>query len=307
MTMTLTKEDVAAAYRAILGREPESEAAIIAHLGHTTLAELVNALFSSPERQSQELRPRERPKRINFFAYERCCAENIPFPDIPVFLAEYYGQCGEDLIVSALLRAWSRNQKFDLTGATYLEIGGNHPIATSASYLLNQTFGMRGVIVEANPALVPALQKTRSSDKIIHGAVQTADVDTVSLSVSKLSELSSLDPSFVTDWAAGSVGESQKISVPALRVNEIIRTYLDGKAPHFLSVDIEGLDLQVLRDLDLKKYRPVVIQAEPSEHHIPGNTNEMIAFLSENGYSLVAETPVNLIFTADEFFAKRNI
>lgn len=304
--MILTKEDVAAAYRAILGREPESEAAINAHLGHRTLADLVNALFSSPERQSKELRSREQ-KRINSFAYERCCAESVPFPDIPVFLAEHYGQCAEDLIVSALLRAWSRNQKFDLAGATYLEIGGNHPIATSASYLLNQTFGMKGVIVEANPALVPALKKTRISDKILHGAVQTEDMNTVLLSVSRLSELSSLDQSFVMEWAAGAVGESQKISVPALRINEIIHNYLDGEAPHFLSIDIEGLDLPVLRDLDLKKYRPVVIQAEPSEHHIPGNAEDMVIFLSENGYFLVAETPVNLIFAAEEFFDKRAI
>ncbi|HUO22889.1 MAG TPA: TylF/MycF/NovP-related O-methyltransferase [Caulobacteraceae bacterium] len=45
----LTREDVTAAYRAILGREPESEAAIEAHMGHRTAAQLINALFESLE------------------------------------------------------------------------------------------------------------------------------------------------------------------------------------------------------------------------------------------------------------------
>ena len=96
------------------------------------------------------------------------------------------------------------------------------------------------------------------------------------------------------------MGERRQIEVPALRINRIIESHFGGKAPHFLSIDIESLDLPVLRDLDFEKFRPIVIQAEPSEHHRPGNTDEMIAFMLENNYVLVAKTEVNLIFIASE-------
>lgn len=242
----------------------------------------------------------ERPKRLNDFVYETCRALDIPYPDIPVYLTEQYGQCAEDLIVSALLQAWSRKQDFNLANATYLEIGGNHPVATSASFLLHRIYGMRGVVIEANPDLLPALKQVRDFDQIVFGAMQAEDVQTVMLSVSNLSELSSLDPSFVLNWAGGGVGERRQIEVPALRINAIIENYFGGVAPNFLSIDIESLDLPVLKDLDLHRFRPVVIQAEPSDHHCPGNTGHMIDFMRDKNYALIAQTPVNLIFMSVE-------
>ncbi|HUO22888.1 MAG TPA: FkbM family methyltransferase [Caulobacteraceae bacterium] len=243
-------------------------------------------------------------RKLNEFVYDQCGALGLPDPDIPVFLVEQYGQCAEDLIVRALLEAWASKQGVDLTKATYLEIGGNHPVATSASFLLHRALGMSGVVIEANPDLVPALTRVRNFDQVVFGAMQAEDVDTVMLSVSYLSELSSLDPSFVQNWAGGSVGERGQVEVPALRINTVIDRYFGGVAPQFLSIDIESLDLPVMQDLDFARFRPVVIQAEPSDHHCPGNTQAMIDFMRGKDYVLVAKTPVNLIFMAAEALAQ---
>jgi hypothetical protein len=43
-------------------------------------------------------------------------------------------------------------------------------------------------------------------------------------------------------------------------------------------------------------YRPHIITIEPSEHIVPGTTSEIISFLKEKEYRLVAQNYVNLIF-----------
>lgn len=142
-------------------------------------------------------------RRANIFVYDECISQDVSFPDLPVFLSEHYGQCGEDIIVASLLVAWSERAGIALSSLRYLEVGGNHPIATSATFLLNRQFAMRGVIAEANPALIEDLKRVRRSDVILHGAVQTEpQKKAVSFSISNQSELSSLDRSFWPGVAA---------------------------------------------------------------------------------------------------------
>lgn len=232
----------------------------------------------------------------NNYVYEACVERDVAYPDGHVPAVELYGQAGEDLMVLALLEARALLEAADLAQARYLEIGGNHPFALSPTYLLSRRLGMRGVIVEANPDLIDDLVRGRPGDVVVHGAVQIEDVRSVVLSVSRSSALSSLDRSFVQNWAGGTVGEASLVEVPALRVNDLVEEHLDGQAPVFLSVDVEGLDLQLLADFDFAKYRPWVVQAEPSDDHLPGNTDRMIDLMRANGYALLAKTWVNLLF-----------
>ncbi len=233
---------------------------------------------------------------LNGFVYNSCLRQMIRRPDNPVRPVELYGQLGEDLIVTALIEA--RGIGDDLTRKSYLEIGGNHPFATSATFLLSKKLGMRGVIVEANPDLIPDLKKGRPNDIILHGAVQDQDIRTVKLFISKLSEISSLDQAFMLRLAQRSNALARVAEVPALRVNQIVRDYLNNEAPCFLSIDVEGLDLQILKDFDFERYRPWLVQIEylDNRQQASSNANEIIEYMHSVEYRLVAKTAVNLIF-----------
>ncbi|WP_081074451.1 FkbM family methyltransferase [Burkholderia pseudomultivorans] len=235
-------------------------------------------------------------QKPNIFVQEESAALQVPMPDLPIFLTEHYGQCAEDVIVAALLRALQQRSGIDLSRERYLEIGGNHPVGTSATFLLHRTLGMTGVIVEANPRLIENLVKGRPDDKVVHAAVHTEDSSTVQLSVSNASELSSLDRRFVLEWDQGRVGEREIVDVPAIRINTLIEREFGGQTPLYLSVDIEGLDLDVLKDLDFSRFRPFIVQAEPSDHHIPQNSLHLQHFMESVGYRLIGKTAVNLIF-----------
>ncbi|MBV5263331.1 FkbM family methyltransferase [Pinisolibacter aquiterrae] len=233
---------------------------------------------------------------LNDWVYAQCIREGVRFPDIPCRSYEFYGQCGEDLIVRALLEARAASRGVELKTRKYLEVGGNHPFATSATYLLGKTLGMTGVIVEANEDLLADLRKGRPKDTVVFGAVQDEDRKTVMLSKSNQSELSSLDRRFVKEWAGGSVGEKALVEVPALRIDGILAEHFPDAPPVYVSIDVEGLDLRILKDLDFSKYRPWFVQAEPSNHHIAGNGRQIFEFMATKGYDLIAATPVNLIF-----------
>lgn len=233
---------------------------------------------------------------LNYTLYDRVAQEGMKMPDIPVYAAASYAQCAEDLIVAALLRSLVVTEKLDLSTQTYLEIGANHPLACSATYLLGATLGMSGVLVEANPDLIAALERFRPFDRVVHAAVVGTEAETVPFYIARQDELSSLSQSFVAEWQGGSVGVQRVIEVQALHINTLLQTYWPETTPLYVSIDIEGCDLELVQSMDFARYRPAVVQVEPSEHHRAGNTLELVNCLMEQNYILMAQTDVNLIF-----------
>ena len=129
----------------------------------------------------------------NPFVYQRTLEADIKSATIPSMLEQHYGQCGEDLIIFSIARALQTQGHIrNWADYVYVEIGGNHAFAGNNTYLLHIHTGMTGILVEANPALLPDLQKGRPADQIIHAAITNEDVETVELFVSNHHELSSL-------------------------------------------------------------------------------------------------------------------
>ncbi|MCZ7857773.1 glycosyltransferase [Agrobacterium salinitolerans] len=241
----------------------------------------------------------------NSFVYNEIEKCGLRSPDIEVLAQRYYAQCAEDLIVVSILKALSARRHFDLSAERYLEVGANHPIATSATYLLSLELGMSGVLVEANPALIADLEKVRKQDLVLNKAIIVGDSDTAELFVSNQNELSSLSRRFVEDWQDGAVGLKDVITVQASRMNDVLEEFFSERAPLYLSIDTEGLDLDLLKDVDWDRWRPAVVQAEPSEHFIENNAELISQLLESKGYVLVAKTAVNLIFM-DSSLATKN-
>jgi len=227
----------------------------------------------------------------NTFVNDTIAAGSMPAPTILAFLAETYSQCYEDVILDSMLRAYVKTHGAPAS-ITFVEIGANHPVCTSSSYLFRRRYNMVSYLVEANPTLIPALTQFRPNDVVINAAVVNHDEPTVDFYVSANNETSSLDDRFVVTRTPGI---KEKITVPTIRANQVL-AQVGTESTILLSVDVEGLDLQILQDIDFTTYRPLFIIVEPSEDYQPGSTNSIIDFLNSVGYNVVAETDVNLIF-----------
>ena len=234
----------------------------------------------------------------NPFVYEKSLLADIKSATIPFMLEEHYGQCCEDLIVFSILRALREQGKIpDWSNFYCLEIGANHAFAGSNSYLLNKYTGIPCILVEANPKLLPDLKRARPDATIIHSAVVANDSPNVDFFVSYHNEISSLNKEFVEKWHNGHIGLEEKINVPAIRLNDLLGKYVpQEKKIILLSIDIEGMDLEIAKDLDFNVWRPVIIQMEPSDQFHKDESSKMIKTMQQNGYILLARTRVNLIF-----------
>lgn len=231
-------------------------------------------------------------QKLNPWIYDLINSQNMPNPDIPVHMTPSFSQCYEDIIVESLITAYVRNRQTK-TNFVFVEIGANHPVSTSSSYLFKIRHGMRSILVEANPALIPALTKFRPNDIIISAAVVDHDDKEVMFYVSQNNETSSIDNKFVE---IRTPGINKTIKIPTIRINSVLETSKQLGEKIILSVDVEAYDLPILKDIDYNAFRPVVIVVEPSEDYQPGSIRNIIDFMESKNYSLIAETRVNLIF-----------
>lgn len=83
----LSRDDVVAAYQAILGRAPESDAAIALHMGHRTAADLITALAQSEEAKSVAKRQRSS-ATLAHFAPILLCEEPWSYEDLDAIVSQ---------------------------------------------------------------------------------------------------------------------------------------------------------------------------------------------------------------------------
>ena len=157
---------------------------------------------------------------------------------LPTYLQEQYGQLGEDLILEATLKSYFNRMGLTLEDVRYLEVGANHPIQTNNTYLFSRKWQGRGVLVEANPDLVPALRRVRPGDQVLHYAVVPAGFpQQVQMHIAANAELSSIDPDHVRSF--GSAGSVERcVEVSTVTLDELLE-HCFPQGLHLLSIDEE--------------------------------------------------------------------
>lgn len=216
---------------------------------------------------------------------------------IPAIIRPQFAQCSEDLIVESLLKAIALKKGLSLADLRYFEIGANHPVSTSSTYLFYRMYGAKGVLVEANPDLFDALQSARPRDLVVNAAVIGHEASTVFLTVSEASELSSINEKFPKTFQNGAYAIEKTIEVPAVFIGDLLaKNWSPDCRLSYISIDVEGVDFELLAKIDFRKYPFDVVQIEPSDLFIPGNSLKIISHMAAQNYLLIAKTEVNLIF-----------
>ncbi|MGL3104824.1 FkbM family methyltransferase [Bradyrhizobium sp. BR 1432] len=220
---------------------------------------------------------------------------SLPHSRIKHYAPASYAQAGEDVILEGIFAARLCKSQRSWDSVFYVEIGANHPISTSSTYLMYQR-GARGVLVEPNPELGALIRTARPRDTLISSVVLPAPQAFATLFIGNAHELSSVNEAHVKSFGDfdGLGGVRDRIEVSAIGINELVRPYADDV--DFLSIDCEGLDHDLLKAIDYERIRPAVIQCEPSEHFLKGNRARIINLMECRSYRLAAMTDINVIF-----------
>ena len=207
------------------------------------------------------------------------------------YASRSYAQEGEDLV----LRRYFEGRR----DGFFVDVGAHHPRRFSNTYL-SYRLGWRGINVEPNPELAALFARERPRDVTL--ALGVSDSPGM-LTYYRFDEpaLNSFDGALSRerDGAGGYriVGTSQ---IQVVRLAAILADHLPpGTTIDFLSVDVEGHDLAVLRSNDWTRYRPTVVLAEAlgtSLSDVAGS--ELHGYLVAQGYELFAKT-VHTLFYRD--------
>ena len=74
--------------------------------------------------------------------------------------------------------------------------------------------------------------------------------------------------------------EYKTLTIALKNINTIMSEYFNPH-PNFISLDVEGLDLEILRSIDFQKYKPEVFCVETITFGYLNNTEKKITAISE--------------------------
>lgn len=198
-----------------------------------------------------------------------------------------YSQFAEDLLIQLFLR----DQVVD---KFYVDVGCHHPRRGSNTYSLYQK-NWNGLLVDLEKEKVLACQLARPRDKVVLAAVSDKEELVDIYSPKKFSTNTTINVN-------GVVNKDGYIKIGEIQTRTLNSILDQNKVPKnfaLLSIDVEGVDFEVLKSINLNEYCPHVICIEcwESSGGIAAIISSNIyAHLVERGYELRAWLGLSTIF-----------
>lgn len=213
-----------------------------------------------------------------------------------------FSQAGEDLIINYLANA------LGLVQPSYLDIGTNHPVIGNNTYYFYNR-GSAGVCVEPDPAFSTLIRKHRKRDVLLSAGVASVAASSATLYIF---------PDPYSGWNTFSEEEAMsrqkesgvqiagETNIPLLPVNEILQQKFKHH-PNILSLDVEGMDLEILKSIDFQKYPIEILCVETitfSTRNQESKLTDTIEYVESQGYFNYADTHINTIFCRTEAYKR---
>ena len=191
----------------------------------------------------------------------------------------------------------------------YLDIGCGHPIKNNNTYLLNKK-GWCGINIDLDEENIDLFNSYRKKDVNLATAVSDKEGETDLYFYHSKSALNTISKENA-DFQKAKVSAIKKIKTQT--INKIIENspFKDRKID-FLSVDVEGSELAILKNFDFAKYSPKVIVVEYLDLSLKKleiknlNINNIIKseiykFIESNNYTLANILHSDLVFINNNF------
>ncbi len=201
-----------------------------------------------------------------------------------------YAQNLEDVLLWRALQA--------IEGGFYIDVGANDPVEDSVTKAFYDR-GWHGINIEPLPAHQQRLCAERPRDINLALAAGAGS-----------GELTLFDVPAVRGWASpnetvaahhrSSGYEVTAMTVPVQPLVEICARHAPDEI-HFLKVDVEGFEADVIRGMDFRRWRPwiVVVEATLPNSQI-SNHDLWEGMVTESGYRFVYFDGLNRYYVADE-------
>ena len=215
---------------------------------------------------------------------------NIYFKNKFFIKKKTYSMDGEDLFIDNFFK--------NKTGL-YVDVGAYHPLELNNTYLLHKR-NWKGINIDISSLSIDYFNFLRPDDININlGVANKNSLKTLYYQKNK-SPLNTLRLSHAKKIFSNKF-KKKKIKVKTL-TNILDKTKYKRKEIDFLNIDTEGNDLDVLKGLDFKKYKPKLICVELIDHFKPNQKkikkHEIYKFLTNKKYKLMWSGHFSHIFSS---------
>ena len=198
--------------------------------------------------------------------------QNIYIKNNFFFKKKSYSMESEDLEITNILK--------NIKNGFYVDAGCYHPLHLNNTYLLYNK-NWRGINIDLSEFSIDMFNFIRPEDININAAVSNGNEYITFYYQKKLSQLSTIKK----DWAKQKMqGLIKEKKIKSYKLSTIINNSKFNKRKiDFLDIDLEGADLDALKSLDFKIYRPKLICVEILDKNI--EQSEIYIFLKKLNYT----------------------
>ncbi len=217
-----------------------------------------------------------------------------------------FSQEGEDRLIGRMLETIGISPR-DHRGF-YVDVGAHHPSRFSNTYFWYLK-GWRGINIDARPDIHDEFNRVRSRDINLELGIAATEGE-LEFSVFKEAALNTFDPTVARDRIENAGYERLKtVTVRTRPLASVLDEYMPPNTTiDFMSVDVEGLDLEVLQSNDWERYRPAIVLAEACDHLEVTDAveSELSQFLISQGYVATSKLMHTLGFIREDLVPLRN-
>jgi FkbM family methyltransferase len=180
------------------------------------------------------------------------------------------------------------------TPGTYVDIGCWDPKKASNTYHF-YVRKWRGICIDPNPELKTLYEKYRPNDTFINCGISESNskLDFYMLNKESCTSMNSFNLDFIKKHnLENKIKEIVQISTFPLK--DVLDQYLvENERLDFFDIDVEGMDLEVLKSNDWEKYRPKVIIIETDISLKKDINSEIVNYLEMQDYVLRGKSIIN--------------
>ncbi len=202
-----------------------------------------------------------------------------------------YSQDGEDVVLASFFEGKKGYRGF------FVDVGAHHPVRFSNTWMLYRK-GWRGINIDPTPGSMRRFRWLRSQDVNLEIGVG-GESSQLTFYCFNEPALNTFDPILAQQRNTGKPYRIIKeVRVPIEPLRNILDKHLPANQQiDFFTIDVEGLDLEVLRSNDWTRYAPSFVLVEDTEFK-PERTgdSDIYKFLKDKGYEIVAVLRRTIIY-----------
>ena len=183
----------------------------------------------------------------------------------------------------------------------FVDVGAFHPVKYSNTYHFYKK-GWSGINIDAAPGSMAAFASLRPRDINLEVAISETPGTLTYFYKGPGDSMNTFSGEHLRQFDAAARAGVKEIPIEMKRLDAILEAYAGEQRIHFMSVDVEGFEMEVLRSNDWRRFRPYVLALESYEQMNEQNDYdlEIRDFLADKGYRLVVKTLTGIMFVRDD-------